>query len=496
MKLKFFILSALVTAAGFSVFQGCTSEKGDDDAQPPEVVNSGYPDDVAAIIVNKCATTGCHNTQSKEAASGLDLTTWDRMFEGNHTGAVTVPYRADASPLFTFCNVFPELGDTSQLPKMPWNGTPLTKAELQMLQNWINTGAKDKNGNEKFPQTAGRKKYYVSNQGCDNVSVFDAQTRLVMRLVNVGNDAGIETPHMIRVSPDGNYWYAIFSTGNYIQKFSTLNDSLVGSFFLGGGIWSAMAISQDGTTGYVSDWVSDGRIACMDLTNMTLKAMYTGSQLFVYPHGLALHDATNTLYVTGQTGNFIYKVDVTNPVQPGFDLPMSLQPGIPVNPAPSLDPHEISIAPGDSMYFVTCERSNEVRAYRVSDDYQLQVFPGFYNCKEMTYSVSNHLLFVSCTGDSVNFTGKYGSVGVIDFSTLTFVKRIYTGNQPHGIAADDLQNKVYVANINGNGPAPHHKSLCGGRNGNVTVIDMNTLDLLPDYKHEVSVFPYSVTIRN
>src|SRR4051812_22850040 len=100
--------------------QSCKNDKGDSiDGVPVTVGNSGYPEDVGAIIINRCATAGCHNTQSKEGASGLDLTTWDHMFEGNHSGAVTIPYRADASPLFTFCNIYSDLGDTTQLPKMP-----------------------------------------------------------------------------------------------------------------------------------------------------------------------------------------------------------------------------------------------------------------------------------------------------------------------------------------------------------------------------------------
>jgi hypothetical protein len=32
-----------------------------------------------------------------------------------------------------------------------------------------------------------RKKYYVLNQGCDVVTVFDAETQLPMRYITVGN---------------------------------------------------------------------------------------------------------------------------------------------------------------------------------------------------------------------------------------------------------------------------------------------------------------------
>ena len=49
--------------------------------------NGNYPDNVATIILNKCATSGCHNNASYEGAGGLNLTTWDKLFEGGNTGA-------------------------------------------------------------------------------------------------------------------------------------------------------------------------------------------------------------------------------------------------------------------------------------------------------------------------------------------------------------------------------------------------------------------------
>jgi DNA-binding beta-propeller fold protein YncE len=97
-------------------------------------------------------------------------------------------------------------------------------------------------------------------------------------------------------------------------------------------------------------------------------------------------------------------------------------------------------------------------------------------------------------------------VNVIDYNTLNVISSIYTGYQPHGIAVDDAEGIVYVANLNydPNGPAPHHVSECGNRNGNLTIIDMNTLQLYQKtqsdgfrytYKNELLAFPYYVAIR-
>ena len=91
------------------------------------------------------------------------------------------------------------------------------------------------------------------------------------------------------------------------------------------------------------------------------------------------------------------------------------------------------------------------------------------------------------------------SVTIIDMITDTGIKTISTGYEPHGLAADDKSNLVYVANRNtpvSGGPPPHHVSECGGRNGYLTIIDMNTLELVPGFKTELSVDPYSVMVRN
>ena len=72
----------------------------------PAIVNSGYPTNVGTIIVNKCATSGCHNNLSYVNAANLNLSTWDELFKGSGlTGAVVIPYRPDFSSLCYFTNI-------------------------------------------------------------------------------------------------------------------------------------------------------------------------------------------------------------------------------------------------------------------------------------------------------------------------------------------------------------------------------------------------------
>jgi YVTN family beta-propeller protein len=451
--------------------------------------NSGYPDNVAAIIVTKCATAGCHNTTSKDGAAGLDMSTWENLMKGGKAGAAVIAYYHAQSTVFLFTNTDTLLGGVVH-PTMPYNGTPLSREEVITLRDWIDAGAPDKNGFVKFSDNPQRHKIYVTNQGCDLVAVFDAESKLIMRYIPVGGDIGPETPHMVRVSDDGSFWCTSFITGAYLQKFSTVDDHLLGQVDITTGSWNTFALTHDGTKAFAIDF--NGRLRCVDLTNFTVLG---GEDDLQSPHGSALSADEKYLYVTGQLGNFIYKINVQDPSAPDPNQ-ISLN-GNPVTTSHVLDVHDIIFSPDKSKYFLSCQYSNEVRVMNAANDSLLAVIPVGVFPQEFAISTTHPYLFVTCTEDISTFSPNRGSVYVIDYNTLSVVKSVNTGWQPHGVAVDEGNGLVYVANRNATtgGPAPHHTSQCAGRNGYLTLIDLNTLELGPGFKTELSVDPYSAAYR-
>jgi hypothetical protein len=89
-------------------------------------------------------------------------------------------------------------------------------------------------------------------------------------------------------------------------------------------------------------------------------------------------------------------------------------------------------------------------------------------------------------------------VYVLNYKTMEIVKRL-DGKffQPHGITVDDHNGVVYIASRNAttDGPAPHHPSACGGRNGWYSLFDLNTLTPVDEKRYEVSIEPYSADAR-
>ena len=270
----------------------------------------------------------------------------------------------------------------------------------------------------------------------------------------------------------------------------------MGEVEIGDGSWNTFRISSDSKYAYIVNWSASGSIAIVDLENMELIQKYDDGGLFEWPHGSLINETNDILYVTAQHGNFIYKVDMADLENPIVNK-ISLN-GVSPTTISWLNPHELEMSPDQSRYFVTCEATNEVRVMNTADDSLLATIPTGDLPQEMALSPSNAYLFVSCTEDITTYPGKIGSVHIIDYSNNTLIKTIHTGYQPHGIAVDEEEQLVYVShrNINSDGPAPHHSTDCVGRNGYITIIDMNTLELVPDYKVEVSVDPYGVSIRD
>lgn len=468
------------------ILYSCTKDKGKSDYS-----GAGFPQEIGEIIIKKCATAGCHNDVSRKAAAGVSLISWDRMFEGSVSGAIVIPYRPDLSTFIYYVNSYSEFGDIQLKPKMPFNSKALSYEEVKILFDWIKEGAPNINGKIRFAENVGRKKFYVSNQGCDIVTTFDAQTMLASRATNVGKIPGyVEAPHFIKVSPDNQFWYVSFLAAGVFQKYRVSDNTLVGEANIGFGSWNTFALTSDGQYAYVVDWAGNGRIKKVKTDSMIVKNTIAG---LTWSHGIAINQTDDTLYVTSQIGNYIFKMPADFSQYEEIVLDNS---GIPNNSS-ALDPHEVLFSPDYSRYYVSCQESNDIKVLDAANDNLLATIPVGIFPQEMAISKSRNYLFVSCMEDlTVSEPSRRGSIYIIDCRTNAVVTSLYSGHQPHGVMVDEENGRVYITNRNVSmgGSAPHHAPLCSGRNGNVTAIDLKTLKMIPGYRAEVSVDPYGYAI--
>jgi len=464
----------------------------------PTTDPSCYPKEVADILVAKCATAGCHNSQSAGNANGLDYSSWDNMFKGGKNGSSVIPYSVEYSYMLNFINT-DTLEGLVLTPQMPYLQPALSKSEYLTLKNWIANGAPNCNGYINFSDDPNRKKFYVCMQPCNKVAVFDAETRVIMRYVSVGNGNG--GPHQVRITPDGKYWCAVFYSGNILQVFRTSDDTEVGQITLDGGTigyWNTVSFTSDSKFGFVSDLETGGKVSMVNLETMTEERIIGGLS---NAHGTYVTKSDSFLYVTAQFGSTLYKVHLKDDLNPYSYDPSSLGPGSP-------DAHEIIFSPDESKYFVSCQSTNQVRVFNTSNDQLIATIPVGVKPQEFAISTKYNWLLVTCTEDSLspgNSSAQKGSVYIIDYTTNAIVSHLYTGFQPHGIAVDEDHDIAYVANLNyDGGVAPHHQSNCGGHDGYITIIDLTTKQLLQVtltdgtqqiYKNEVLQLPYFVCYR-
>lgn len=488
------------TACGFILLligQACTHKP----PLPGDSVNGdgGYPVAVNRIIMTHCSTGptggGCHNSTGAINAAGLRLDTWDALFNGSNHGAAVVPYDTVNSPLLHYINNDSTWGPVA-IPTMPYTGTnysttPLSREDYIIIRDWIAAGAPDKNGVIPFSANpGGRQKIYISQQGSDILSVVDAERYVVMRNIRVGMVNNIESPHCTRVSADGKYAYVSFMAGDYLQKIETATDKIVGQVQLSNGnaSWNLFHISDDGNKIIIADFIS-GNLKIIN-TN-TMQVIQTIPSGINNPHGIASTPAFDTIYVTAQYGNSIYKLysNGNYKIITVDGKPAHSQPG-------TFDPHEIMMTPERDKYFVTCEWSNEVRVFDAHTDMLIAVIPTLKKPQELAVSHTRHYMFVTCMEAVSASQTTTGAVMVIDYQNLNVVKTIWGPFwQPHGIAVDDNAGTFYVANTNQSGPSSGHNHTSGGKHGWYNVYSLQSLEPVINRQFESLVLPYSADAR-
>lgn len=500
MKLKILLILLCLSIA----FSACVHKTD-------TLTNDGnFPPQIATIMITKCATAGCHNQASYGNADSLLLDSWEHLFNGSSSGAEAIAYSAQFSPLLYFVNTDPSLG-TVAVPTMPYSTAnrpmaALSKTEYMALYNWIQSGAPDKYGNIPFATNADtRQKTYVTQQGCDLLAVIDAEKNVVMRYIPIGVDpSNIESPHDVKVSPDGNFAYVCFYQGKYLQKINTKTDQVVGSAYLGNLStvkWSVVNISPDGSQILTTDCDGSGILAAIDANTMTMepsKLWNASSEGLIYPHGIATNATFDTFFVAAQYSNCVYKL-----IPNGFGFrSISLDGNKCSSYTDSLNnkpnPHQLLMVPDYSKYFATCQGNNTVVVMDAHTDSILATIPVGIKPQEMALSRSKPYIFVTCTEDGSTNPHAHGSVYVINYNTLQIVAKLYGDfYQPHGISVDDRDGTVTIIseNINPDGPAPHHVTSCGGRDGWYTVYNLNTLTPLNNRRYEVTRDPYTADTR-
>lgn len=458
-----------------------------------------YPEEMVPLLRTNCAISGCHEPTSAVGAGGLNLDTWEDLFKGARGGSPVVPYNPEQSYLLqalsTDSNWVPPL-----YPTMPLSAEPYGALDLQKIIDWIADGARNAQGEERFPPQADRTKWYVLNRTCDQVAVFDAESGQVMRMIEVGSDSiAIEEGFDMILSPDQQHWYVCYLYWNpRIEVYSTLTDEKEGEIWLDRWGYSHLAITPDGRFLVALSNLQE-RISVVDLQSR--QVVFGPYTIEDFLEGLAVHPQRNQVYFGSGQHEFLYTMDYDAQGQLGNQQSIDLEQQIPSPNGQDLVPHEIFFLPDGSLYFVTCIFTREVRVFDGSNDVLLASIPVRERPRHIALDESRKRIFVTCETERDYHGGaplKMGVVSVINYEDYSVEAEVYTGFQPYGIDIDPGSGVAVVAHRNQdfNAPPSHHGTTCEGQNGNVTLIDLNSLEVVPDYKPELSVDPFCVVVKH
>jgi hypothetical protein len=117
------------------VFVGCSSTDNPSSTNGDETY---YKTEIQTILNQSCATSGCHDSQTK--TNGVNLSSYEAVMasSGQDYGRkVVTPGDAENSPLIDVIMAERKIN----IPRMPFNRSPLSDAKIQKLREWVANGA-------------------------------------------------------------------------------------------------------------------------------------------------------------------------------------------------------------------------------------------------------------------------------------------------------------------------------------------------------------------
>lgn len=432
--------------------------------------NNGFEKyEVAEVLVNNCATAGCHI--GTQPAGDIALDTYNSLIKGvvhsesNHghssifEGEVVIPFNADKSLLY-------QMMMKNVTPISPHEGLSLTNTEREIIASWINNGAKNFNG--VVPSSYASYKVYVCNQSSDLISVIDGDKKIVSGLINVDFNQTIDAPHMVKEY--GDYLFAtVISAGKFL-KIRKSDNQIVGEV---NGLEKPgmIQINSNGTKAYVSRSSTAASIYnsiyVIDINSMTLTKEISLPVTGV-PHAIALNPSNTKLFVANLTKDRIHIVDAVNDE---FVDDIVLQLGT--------EPMESMISPDGNYLYVSGMGIDKVIVLDASADSVITEIETSEMPMHIAVSSNGQRIYVSTMMHSMNGS----SLDVIEKigNSWNRIAQItdHRFNMLHGCDITKDDKYVYVSSRNIDGMyQPKFKINGEGNTGTLGIIDTQTLKIV------------------
>ncbi|MEO6693923.1 MAG: YncE family protein [Ignavibacteria bacterium] len=458
-----------------------------------------FPDDINAIFNaplnttnTTCQTPSCHANESNTV--GMNLVDWHAAMQGSNNGTMIIPYNGFWSHMVSVIN-----SDTNVAPVTIVALPELHKLDSQKvatIKNWITDGAKSKNGNIAYTTISNTEKGLITNQASDLVAVIKTNDKLVTRLIPVGGRPNqLDAPHYITIDKQKKYFYVSLIQEGYIEKYDLNTYAQVGRMQAGQSP-AHIEISGDGRTGYVTNFESSGNVTTttkFNTENMTITGIFSEPRM-KGPHGMALSEDGSQLYVASEIGEFLFKISTSEfYASDSTYIRSEIDPTVPGsgNGTGNFRPYQIILSPDNSIIYVTCRGSSEVRIYNATDLIQINnIFLGTGSFPLLMKLTNDGSYLFVCNRNN-------NTVSVINTATQTIQTTITgVGIQPHGVDFTTDGQFAIIACETQSGFDGHHPQVGSKKIGVSRIIQIqgSNFNLLTNRYLEMGSFPAGIEI--
>lgn len=435
-----------------------------------------------------CNTPSCHASGN---STGLNLQSWKNTLNGSNNGTMVIPYNGFWSHMTSVLNSDTNVAPVTTITLPEYH--KLDSQKVALIINWINDGAKSRKGEVAFTNVSNSEKGFITNQASDLVAVVKPNGKQVIRLIPVGGSGILDAPHYVKLSPDMKYFYVSLIQEGYVEKYDVTDYTRLGRMQSGQSP-AHIEISPDGITGYVTNFESSGTVtttrkfntSTMQITDIFSEPRMKG------PHGMALSNDGNTLYVTSEIGEYIFKINTANfYASDSTYIKSPIDPSVPPsgNGTSNFRPYQALLSPDESLLFVSCRGASQVRVYNTSNLEQIN---------SISLGTGAFPLLMKFTND-----GKYlfvcnrnnNTVSVIDRVSQTLINTITgVGIQPHGVDFSSDGNYAFIACETQSGFDGHHPTVGSKKTGVTRIIQIqgSNFTLLPNSRMEMGSFPAGI----
>jgi DNA-binding beta-propeller fold protein YncE len=403
----------------------------DDDIDYKNITDISYSEHVQPILNEYSDIL----TAANNFPPGLQMDSWENLIKGWDRGEVIIPFDSENSLLI-------------ELTKKLDYANQIRDDKLDLLQRWIDQGAKNENGDIPFADS--QDLLYVCSQSEAIINIIDINSLVVIRNIKLA-DFGIPayaSPHHIAFSPDGLHFYisCIDNQINKILKFNRVTNEMVGEVTTD--IPALLDHHPSENLLYVSRFMLNNvtnSIFLLNTETMQPELTTNNGEIilppgFIIPHAIQVDKNGEYVYTSSFTED---QFVVINHQTKEFEDAVFL--------GNDRTPLQVTVSPDNSKVYVSCIGTGEVVVINVSDPNN--------RFEEGAVSLGGEPWHGIFTSDGTKFyigNFKFNNFTEITTTGLTFQN--FGANdgsdglsQPHGIAISSDNQRLFISNRNTNG---------------------------------------------